>query len=168
LIVQAVDKVRDSIPNIHASLLGSGEYRENLIQLTRELDLGDHITISKETLPVSELPPLICSADVGIVPNRSNIFTDGLLPTKLMEYVAVGTPVIAARTPTIATYFDETMVQFFEPGNVEDLAGSIMALYNDRQRLSQFARNSDRFNQQYNWDKVAEVYATLVDQLNNV
>lgn len=166
LIIHAVEKVRPIIPNIHATLLGGGEYRDELIQLTQELNLTQHVEISQALLPASELPSLLQQADVGIVPNRSNIFTDGLLPTKLMEYVALGKPVIAARTPTITTYFDDNMVAFFQPGDANDLANCIVSLYNDRQRQSQLAQNADKFNQDYDWDRVAAAYVALVDRLN--
>lgn len=166
LIIRAVEQVREEIPDIRLTLLGRGESLEDLVQLTEALNLQEHVTIGG-TLHVSKLPPLIAEADVGIVPNRSNIFTDGLLPTKLMEYVALGTPVIAARTPTISTYFDDSMVQFFEPGSVEDLAHSILSLYGDRQRLSQLAQQADNFNRQYSWERVSADYAALVERLND-
>ena len=166
LIVRAVDKVRRELPNIQAILVGDGEYREDLLQLTSELGLEEYVDLSRQIIPAMELPPIIRHAHVGIVPNRSNIFTDGLLPTKLMEYVAVGTPVIAAQTPTINAYFDETMVQFFKPGDVDDLAKCIIALSQDRQSLSQFAHNADRFNEKYSWDRVAAEYVATVDGLN--
>jgi glycosyltransferase involved in cell wall biosynthesis len=165
LIVRAIEQVRMQIPDIHLTLLGRGESLEELIQLTESLNLQKHVTMGG-TLHVSKLPPLILQADVGIVPNRSNIFTDGLLPTKLMEYVAMGTPVIAARTPTIAAYFDDTMIQFFEPGSVDALAHSIVELYKDRRRLAELVEKSDAFNRRYNWDRVAANYVALVDQLS--
>jgi glycosyltransferase involved in cell wall biosynthesis len=168
LIIHAVEKVRPYIPDIHATLLGGGEYRDELIKLAQELNLARHIEISQTLLPAGELPPLLQQADVGIVPNRSNIFTDGLLPTKLMEYVALGKPVIAARTPTITTYFDDNMVAFFRPGDANDLANCIVSLYNDSQRQSQLAQNAEKFNQQYSWNKVAANYVALIDQQNTL
>lgn len=166
LIIRAVAQVQQSIPHIHLSLLGDGETRDELLRLTQELGLEHHVTFSEHVLPATELPERICQADVGIVPNRSNIFTDGLLPTKLMEYVALGIPVIAARTPTIATYFDETMVEFFTPGDADDLARCILALHADRTRLPQVAHNAERFCERYNWANVSADYVALVEQLN--
>ncbi|GJM41882.1 MAG: glycosyl transferase family 1 [Ardenticatenaceae bacterium] len=166
MILRAVEQVRPSIPNIHATLLGGGEFRDELVQLVQELDLAENVKISPTLLPVADLPPLLQQADVGIVPNRSNIFTDGLLPTKLMEYVAVGTPVIAARTPTITTYFDDQMVQFFTPDDVEDLTRCILQLGQDQARLKAMSQNADKFNQQYSWENVAANYVALVDQQN--
>ncbi len=166
LIVRAVDQVRPFIPNIHLTLLGGGDSHADLIKLRQDLALERHVDISAGLVHASELPDLIRQADVGVVPNRSDIFTDGLLPTKLMEYVALGVPVIAARTPTIAAYFDDTMVAFFQPGNVDDLAENIMALHADRQRLEQLGAEADRFNQEFSWDRVAADYVALVDWLN--
>jgi glycosyltransferase involved in cell wall biosynthesis len=164
LIIDAVNKLRNKIPDIHLTLLGDGETLDALVELTYQLDIKDHVVFSP-TLHVSELPKYIQQADVGIVPNRSNIFTDGILPTKMMEYIAMGTPVIAARTPTIETYFDDSMVLFFKPGDVDDLSSCILSLYKDRQMLMQFPQNADKFNQQYNWDKVAAGYLAQVDRL---
>jgi glycosyltransferase involved in cell wall biosynthesis len=167
LILRAIDKVRRQIPGIHLTLLGGGELRDGLEELLSELNLHDHVYLSQDFIPAVKLPKMIRESDIGIVPNRSDIFTDGLLPTKLMEYVALGTPVIAARTPTIAAYFDETMLQFFRPGDVDDLAECILALHADRSRLTQFVRNSDMFNQKYNWTRVAADYVALVERLNS-
>jgi glycosyltransferase involved in cell wall biosynthesis len=109
---------------------------------------------------------MIRQADAGIVANRNDVFTDGLLPTKMMEYVALGIPVIAARTSTISAYFDDEMVQFFEPGDVSSLAQSIIALSNEPQRLADLTLNSDKFNQSYRWDDIAASYVSIVDALN--
>jgi glycosyltransferase involved in cell wall biosynthesis len=86
----------------------------------------------------------------------------------MMEYIALGTPVIVSRTPTIEAYFDDSMVMFFEPGNVADMARCIQSLYEDRKRLAQFAHNADKFNQLYNWENVSTHYVGLVEELAGV
>ena len=167
MIVQAVAKVRQKIPGLHLTLQGEGELRDELETLITELDLEDHVFLSRDVISAQKLPQMIRQSNVGIVPNRSDIFTDGLLPTKLMEYVALGTPVIASRTPTIATYFDETMVQFYKPNDTDDLANCILALHNDRPRLAQIAHNADKFNQKYNWSTIAANYVERVERLSS-
>jgi len=165
LIIRAVDRIREEIPGIRLMLLGDGETREELVDLTRSLELCDRVDFSDDMVAADRLPGAIRSADVGIVPNRSNLFTDGILPTKLMEYVAMGVPVIAARTPTVAAYFDDSMVEFFEPGDSDDLAAHIRRLYRDRSRREDLSRNSSAFNRRYNWESIAERYGDLVDRL---
>lgn len=165
LLLHALDRVRREVPHVQLTIHGVGEYRTTLLHLADQLQLGNCVQFSDHFVPTPELPQFIRQADLGIVPYRRDIFTDGILPTKLMEYVAVGVPVIAARTPVIADYFDDTMVQFFTPGDAEDLARCILALHADRQQLASFAHNADTFNQRYNWSAVSAGYIALVDRL---
>lgn len=165
LAVQAVGIIREQIPQVHLTIHGGGEYLETLRELTDELDLERHITFSTRFMPTSELAEFIRKAEVGLVPYQHDTFTDEILPTKLMEYVALGVPVIAARTSAIQAYFDETMVQFFTPGDPHDLARCILELHTDRERLTQLAVNAQEFNRRYNWTKLGAEYAALVEQL---
>lgn len=165
LLVKAVDKVRRRIPGVHLSIVGAGELRDELEALIKELGLQEHVYLSEDVIEVTKLPEMIRRAHAGVVPNRSDIFTDGLLPTKLMEYVALGVPAIAARTPTIENYFDETMVEFFTSGDVDDLADSIYRLHADNSRREKLIERSDKFNQAYSWSTVATGYVALVNQL---
>jgi glycosyltransferase involved in cell wall biosynthesis len=165
LLIRAVALARSEVPDIRLTILGDGEAREELVELVRELGFTDNVVVSPRMLAAAELPPLLAQADVGVVPNRSNVFTDGLLPTKLLEYVAMGIPVIAARTPTIASYFDDSMIQFFEPGDVDELAGCIRTLHRDRTLLKALATNADDFNHRYDWPAVSTAFADLVLRL---
>jgi glycosyltransferase involved in cell wall biosynthesis len=163
LLVEAVALVRDDLPHVHLSLLGDGDLRPELEAQRARLGLREHVTISDGMVDVSRLPAAIRSADVGVVPTRPGVFTDGLLPTKLMEFVAMGTPVIAARTPTVASYFDDDMVQFFVPGDAGDLAEAIRALAADPARRRALADNADAFNRKYDSASMAAGFVTAVD-----
>ena len=165
LAVRAVAQLRDRIPGIHLTIHGRGPYLEVLRGLVDELGAEDRVFFSAFGLPTAELPKMIRQATIGIVPNRRDVFTDGILPTKLMEYAALGMPVVAARTPAIDAYFGEGMVQFFEPDNVDDLVDAILSLYQQSQRRDELAQGIQSFNQQYNWTALGAEYAAMVDQL---
>jgi glycosyltransferase involved in cell wall biosynthesis len=166
LAVRAIGQVRHDIPNIHLTILGKGEYVATLMQMAQDMALNDHVTINHELRPAEELPAIIRSADIGIVPYRNDIFTDGLLPTKLMEYAALGLPAIAARTTAIETYFSDTMVEFFEPGDVDSLAHCIRRLYGSSERLAELAQGCEKFSQRYNWATASAEYVALVNRLS--
>ncbi len=167
LVLRAIAEVRRQIPDVHLTIhTAGGEYYPTLVALAKELDLLDkHVRFSTELLPVADLPDLIRSADVGLAPYRRDVFTDGIVPTKLMEYAALGMPAIAARTTAIEAYFKDTMVEFFTPGDADDLARCILRLHSDREHLAALAQGADEFNRRYNWSKLAGEYATLVEQL---
>ncbi len=165
IALEAVSQVRNEIPNIQLTIHGRGEYLETLLELTKKLNLQDHVHFSTQYVPTTELPGLIGGAHVGLVPYRKDVFTDGILPTKMMEYVVMGIPVIAARTAAISTYFDSSMVQFFTPGDANGLSNCILSLYRNQEQLSALSANADRFSEQYNWNKVASGYVESVEQL---
>jgi glycosyltransferase involved in cell wall biosynthesis len=166
LILRAVNIIRQTIPNVRLTLHGGGEYREVLISLVDELGLQDHVQLSLRYVPTVELPRLLKVADLAIVPYRNGVFTSGILPTKLMEYAALGIPAIVARTPAIKYYFDDSMVEFFEPGDVDNLVHCICSLYGSPGRLAELVQGSKKFSQRYNWATISAQYVALVDRLS--
>ena len=165
LILEAIALLREDLPSLHATLLGDGDARSELLAAVTELGLTDHVTISDGMVAAEELPEAISRASVGVVPNRSNVFTEGILPTKLLEYVAVGVPVIAARTKTVAEYFTDEQVEFFSPGDAHDLAQHIRILHSDVERRRELASSAATFNDKHPWVTISAEYGSLVERL---
>ncbi len=111
------------------------------------------------------IPGVLAKADLGIVPMREDIFTDGLLPTKLMELANAGVPAVAARTKTTASYFAEDMVAYFTPGDVDELAAQVTTLYRDPARARSLACNAAEFGARHNWPCERATYLALVERL---
>lgn len=162
LIIRALAQVNRPV---RLTILGDGDHRDELLALTAELDLESRVFFSDGFMPTGELPDRIRRAGAGVVPNRDDLFTGALLPTKLLEYVCLGLPVIAARTPAISTYFDDSMMAFFTPGDVADLARHIERLSRDPARRAALVANTEPFYLQHSWSQVARTYANLVDSL---
>ncbi|MFB3903770.1 MAG: glycosyltransferase family 4 protein [Acidobacteriota bacterium] len=165
LIIRAADVLRDRISGLQVMIHGTGAALPDLQALTRRLVLSERIHFSRDLVPIQDLPRLITWADVAVVPYLRDIFTDGILPTKLMEYAALGIPVIAARTPAIESYFNEDMVEFFRPGDYRELADRILRLYRETSRREELAENAARFNRLHSWKTVAGGYTALVERL---
>lgn len=165
LAIQAVGLVRDEIPEIRLTILGTGDHRPALVELRRRLGLEAYVELRDEYLLAEDLPEVILSADLGIVPYRNDAFTDGVVPTKLMEYAILGVPSIAARTTAIEAYFRDAMVEFFNPGDAEDLARCLRELGGNPQRRAELARRSRNFTRRYNWSSIGADYVALVKGL---
>ncbi|RME83407.1 MAG: glycosyltransferase WbuB [Caldilineae bacterium] len=165
LALRALAEVRADIPDVFMTIHGRGEFLQTLQELCRQLDLEDIVRFSTGLLPMEALPALIASADVAVVPYRRDVFTDGILPTKLMEYAALGIPTIVARTPVIEAYFDEDMVAYFDAEDIGQLAGHIRSLYRDPERRRVLAGNIRRFTATYHWAKQKAEYVALVRRL---
>jgi len=164
--IEAVAKSREEIPRMELRIIGAGEERERLMELRDRLGLENAVTFSDGFVPVERIPALIADADVGLIPLRISSGTDIMLPTKLLEYVAMGIPCIVPRTGTICRYFDEDMVEFFEAESAESLAAAIIALYRDPERRTTLARQAtERFGKTFTWGRHKSVYLNLVSSL---
>jgi glycosyltransferase involved in cell wall biosynthesis len=165
LAVRAVAKLRDEMPGLRLDLIGDGDQRAELIALAEELGVQDRVRFSEGFVPVEALPALLRGAHLGVIPTREEISTRYMLPTKLLEYIALGIPALVAPTHTIRHYFDDDQVAFFLPGDVDSLATEIRALAGDPGRRHRLAAAAERFLQQYSWDTHKRVYLDLVDRL---
>ena len=158
----ALSKINSDI-NIKFKILGEGDQVNDLIKLTRELNIKDKIEIQNQMIPNEKIPEWVKGANGAIIPNRKTLSTDNfMLPHKMLEYVKLGIPVIAPRLKIIQYYFDETQAIFFEPENAVDLSNAILKLYNsDTEEQAQKAYNFYKTNRyQNNFD----VIENLIEQ----
>lgn len=165
LALRAVALARNWRPELRFSIIGDGDDMDRLTQLATELDLDGSVEFTKRSVPVNELPGLLADADLGIVPLRKDGFTKYMLPVKLMEYVALGIPVIVTRTKTIEHYFRDSMVEYISGESVEELAQSIMSLAANPGRRADMAARACQFAKHYSWAKQKLEYYRLVDSI---
>ncbi|MGQ0607068.1 MAG: glycosyltransferase family 4 protein [Chloroflexota bacterium] len=163
-LVRAMAALRDRL-RVHLIIHGRGELVPDLEALVAELGIADRVRMSTEMLPTAALPELIAHADIGVVPNRNDVFTDGILPTKLMEYAALGIPAVVARSTATTAYFDDTMVRYVAPDDVAALADAIEELALDPDLRLALARSAQSFTDHHDWSREAERYVDIVEQM---
>jgi glycosyltransferase involved in cell wall biosynthesis len=165
IAIRAVTLSRKNIPNITFDIIGDGDDIHRLVDLVGELSAQEFIYLSKKMIPMDELCRKICNSDLGIIPILNDSFTQYMLPTKLMEYVALGVPAITTRTKTIEAYFDDSMVQFFQAGSVDSLSHCINDLFINSAKRAAMVKNANKFNEKYNWNVQKKNYYELIDSL---
>jgi glycosyltransferase involved in cell wall biosynthesis len=163
IIIEALSK----LPGVELDIVGDGEERSALQRLARRLGVADRVNFSGR-IALSEVPALLSQADIGVVANRSDQFTDLVVPTKLMEYVALGVPAVVARTPAVEAYFDDRAVAFFTPGDVEDLRRRMAELLACPQCRRDIVAHADAtFGARYAGSASADAYIGVVERLGS-
>ena len=162
--VRAVEIARQTCDDIQLLIVGEGDDVERLKGIVDARGLGEAVRF-EGVRPIEQLGPLFARASAGIVPLVDDPFTRYMLPVKLLEYVALGVPVISSETSTIRAYFDETMIAFVRPGDVADLAAKIVALRRDPDLRDSLVRSADTFHDRYSWDRERERYCSLIESL---
>jgi glycosyltransferase involved in cell wall biosynthesis len=163
--VRAVGIARKSCPDLRLEIVGDGDDVERIEHLIKTLDLADCVSISRGIVPVEELEPILARANAGIVPIVDDSFTRYMLPVKLLEYVALGLPVLCTRTDTIQAYFDDSDVAFFDSGDVAALAARIVELRENPQMRAGMVENATHFFRQHSWFHERQRYFDVVESL---
>lgn len=143
-LTEAFIQLKSKIPGIALTVLGKiPEEVEPQVQM-----LKNHSEAKfTEFIDYDKLKKIIGSADVCVVPFKSVPDLAQTYPVKVLEYLAMGKPVVASRIAGI-----KTMVQdghngiLFNPGDVDDLVKKIEFLYRNKslcEKISKNARNLD-------------------------
>jgi glycosyltransferase involved in cell wall biosynthesis len=164
VVLRAVALARVAIPNLEFQMIGAGDGLAAAMELAKQLRLDGCVRFVND-VPNEDIPALIGQADVGVIPYPADQFTRYMLPAKLLEYVAMGIPVIASRLETISYYFAPNMLRYVEPGSEADLAAQIIDLYHNPKQRRELATNAMRFSAKYNWENQKREYLDLIDSM---
>ena len=162
--INAFAKGYDQMPNAILRIIGQGRNKEKYIQLIQQLKIEHAIQMLK-IVPVKKIPQLLCEATVGLDPKESGVYAGETLSVKAMEYLGMKIPVIVSRTTAANYYFDETMVAFFTPSNSDELKEKMVELYQKEELRELLSRNSQKFNNKYNWTNFEKKYFEIIGVL---
>jgi glycosyltransferase involved in cell wall biosynthesis len=102
---------------------------------------------------------------VGLVPNEATEATELMLPTKMLEYVCLGIPVIASSLRTIRHYFPANAVRYFQPSSPSSLAESLLDLYLDPEERRVLARRASEATKHMSWERQRQVLYKAIEPL---
>jgi glycosyltransferase involved in cell wall biosynthesis len=154
LAIEAVARLINEIPDLEFHIWGkSGDDLDEFVALSEELGVQDRVYFLSKGVPLENLPSRLSGMDLGVVGNRKNIATELMLPVKMLEYIALDIPVVVPRLKGIEYYFSDEMVSYYEPENVDSMAGAVLRLYKDRSMRKKQAEKAKAFLDQYGWEK---------------
>jgi glycosyltransferase involved in cell wall biosynthesis/peptidoglycan/xylan/chitin deacetylase (PgdA/CDA1 family) len=164
IAVRAFALIKDQTPQAEFHIYGRGPERDNLAALIVTLDLKDRVFI-RDPMPINDIAEIMANADLGIVPKKNDPFGGEAFSTKILEFMSLGIPVIVSATKIDQFYFNDSVVKFFTPDDVNDLAQSMMMLVTQKQARDTLRENALRFVEDYRWSKKKNEYFELVDSL---
>lgn len=160
-LLRAFPYVRDKFPDVRLKIVGDGEFRDWLEQLSKNLMVSSHVEFLG-WLEQEDIASLYQAARVVVVPSVYEPF--GMVA---LEAFSCKRPVVASRVGGLREIVIHDSAGFIaEPKDHLDLAQWLMTLLSDselRQRMGEagFARLSD---EGYLWPAVAEHFIKLYER----
>ncbi len=160
-IIKAVSLLKEKYPFLRCDIIGTGEYYEELIELSKKLGTDVQIRF-KGYIPFEEIASHLLKADVGIV----SILSDYLLPNKLFEYVCLGIPVICSDAFVIKVIFGQDEILFYKRNDYNALASAIeWVIINYAKALEMAKKIKMRYQNEFCWQKMKYKYLSFYWEL---
>jgi glycosyltransferase involved in cell wall biosynthesis len=135
-------------------IVGGGPEVENLHKLAERMGVGDYVTFTGR-VPDQELLEVLCTADVCVNPDRVNDMNDKSTMNKIMEYMALGKPIVQFEL-TEGRYSAQDASCYARPNDPIDFAVKVMELLDDpgrRRAMGEFGRR--RVREELSWEHEA-------------
>ena len=145
-------------------LVGGGTELEELKILCSKKGIIDYVTFTGR-VPDKMLMEILSTADVCVNPDVVNEMNDKSTMNKIMEYMALGKPVVQFEM-TEGRFSAQEASLYAEPNNPESLIQNILALLDDpekRKRMGEFGR--ERVKNELQWKYEAPKLLGAYEQL---
>lgn len=166
--VQQVVKALAHMPEsfaIELLIIGDGIYREKLENLAKEHNVSSKIKFAG-WIPSEELPALLASCDIGIIPHKVCDMCNFTIPNKLFNYMWLGMPIISTPNRPIVRIINECACGFIVPEEPKEMAEAICSLDLSAQNLEKTGQQGQlAVKNKYNWETDSNA---IIDTVNSL
>jgi glycosyltransferase involved in cell wall biosynthesis len=128
--------------DIHFTCVGGGPELAGLRKMTQEMNLSDMVNFTGR-IPDQELFEILSTADVCVNPDRPCLMNDISTMIKVMEYMALGKPIVQFDSKEGRFSANEASLYANKEDSVNDFASKILWLLEkpeERRRMGEFGR----------------------------
>ncbi|MCE5336079.1 MAG: glycosyltransferase family 4 protein [Desulfobacteraceae bacterium] len=150
--------------DIHFLLIGSGTEFQSLVAMNQDLGLSKYVTFTGRVSD-DQMIEALCTSDVCVNPDVANEMNDKSTMNKVMEYMALGKPIVQYDL-TEGRFSAREASLYAERNNTRDLADKILYLLahpEERARMGAFGFN--RVRSELHWGIEAPKYLGLYEKL---
>lgn len=115
--------------------------------------------------PHREIPLWLRAADVLVIPNTAKESAGSVesSPSKLIEYMASGRPIVASDVPGIRDVLSDSMGYFFEPDNPEAIGKAIREVFTDFKQAEEKSKRAQIAAKDLSWEARARKIKKFIE-----
>ena len=164
-MIDSAPIVLKSFPRVEFLVVGDGSLRKELLAAIYDKGLASKVRMFGP-IAHSDVPKLISTADVGVIPFKGRVAGDAALPVKLFEFMAVGVPIVASDTTGIRDVITNGLNGLLaKPGSEEELANGIIRLIANRRLAEEISQRALRdIHSKYSWSTLSPMFESVVQR----
>ncbi len=156
-LIEAFKIVKSKLTDAKLTIVGDGDYVDELKKLTSSLQLQDSILFTGY-VSSDEKVERLRKSHVAVLPSLK----EGWGLTNI-EANSVGTTVVAANSPGLRDSVKDNETGFlYEYGNVEELAEKLMIILTDSAKRKELEKEGLKWAEKFNWDSAAKKFEELI------
>jgi glycosyltransferase involved in cell wall biosynthesis len=154
----AVERALPRFPDLRLAFLGTGDGVPALRADIARRKLERAVILNDRWMDHSLVPDYLAAADLAIYPYRDTLINRSKCSAKIIEYMAMGLPIIASRVGQNMEYIEHGASGLLaEPGDADSFAQMLLAALADPTKaraMGQAAR--ERVWARFDWNKLVE------------
>lgn len=159
-LIEALGILVSRYPNLLLRILGDGDEKNNLIELTKKLNLEKFVQFLGR-IPREETAPYYQEASLFVLPSLNEGMSNAML-----EALASGLPILATETGGTEELVEGGVNGFvIKMKDAQDLAQKIELILKDDELRVQMGLASRKKAQKMSWESVAKKYYALYKQV---
>lgn len=159
-IILELSKVKDN-SNIKLMIVGEGDSYLELKSLVKKLGMENTVIMTGQ-MPYSNIPQLIASANICLLPAYNNEVMKDIVPIKMYEYLAMYKPVISTKLPGVMKEFGENngVIYADKPESVLDI---VLNLTKEDIELNKL--RAKNFIKDYDWRVISTAFENYLNDI---
>jgi glycosyltransferase involved in cell wall biosynthesis len=151
-VLEAINKVRKDIPDIHLFIIGHGPEIANAKSYCSENNLEKNVTFYGQIKDRKLLFKILNASEICLNISDINAFRDAASPIKIFEYSALGKKIISARLKEVKILNFDNVVYY----NDKDIENDLPIAIKKALKMKIDAEKVRKRMKQYTWEKITE------------
>jgi len=156
VLLDAVPKIIESIPDTRVTLLGEGSEMQKLQTIVSEKNITKNVEFMG-WLDRVKIPNHLSSASIGIGPLQLTPTTSKSIPVKVLEYMASALPIIA-KTGSISDDILKDGENGYFIVDANDLAEKAIRLLQDPALVDKMGNTSRQMVEKFSWENILTTF----------
>lgn len=162
VLIQALPKIVSKNSNVMALFVGDGPQKPHLKKLSQELNVEERVKFV-DPIDHSEIPKYVCMSDITLGPLVATIDSFGVVPRKVLEYMACAKPVIVRRGGVSADLIIDGYNGFVFDSEATELAYVISKVIENPELAEKVGLNARKHVETFHdWEKTIGIFEEVL------